>query len=144
MATEVWLTVIGEQTDSDGRSDRNATQCRALYEKKDGAHVFTYSERDPESGAVTDSEMTFSDNFGSIVRRGAIDTKMCFVPGQDYECVYDMAFGTILLKINTRLLAMKEVGANFHGRISYSLSFQGAEPMECTVTVKAEPVEGRA
>ena len=59
MATEIWLTVTGEQKDSDGRSDRNAVRCRALYEKRGEEHIFTYRETDPESGAVTDSEMLF-------------------------------------------------------------------------------------
>ena len=76
MSREVWLTVTGDQKDADGRSDRNSVSCRALYEVVDGSHVFTYRERDPESGAVTESRMVFAQSFCRIVRAGAVRTNM--------------------------------------------------------------------
>ncbi len=140
MATEIWLTVTGEQKDSDGRSDRNAVRCRAFYEKRGKEHIFTYRETDPESGAVTDSEMLFTENSCRIIRRGAVRTTMCFSPDSEYECMYGTAFGEIPMKIIAKRVAMKKIGDNFHARVSYRLSFQGADPMECAVTIKAEPI----
>lgn len=140
MTTEIWLTVIGEQKDSDGRSDRNAVRCRALYEERGREHIFTYRETDPESGAATDSEMLFTENFCRIMRKGAVRTTMYFSPDSEYECMYGTAFGEIPMKIIAKRVAMKKVGDNFHARVSYRLSFQGADPMECAVTIKAEPI----
>ena len=141
MITEIWLTVTGEQKDSDGRADRNSVQCRALYERSGQAHIFTYRETDPESGAVTDSEMVFEENFCRITRKGAVSATMCFSPGNEYDCKYGTAFGEIPMKIIAKRIAMKEVGDNFHARVSYRLSFLGADPMECAVTIKAEPID---
>ena len=95
MTTEIWLTVTGEQRDSDGRADRNAVQCRALYEKRGQAHIFTYRETDPESGAVTESEMVFAENACRILRKGAVTTTMQFSPGREYECMYGTAYGVV-------------------------------------------------
>ena len=44
------------------------------------------------------------------------------------------------MKIYTKRLAMRQVGENFHARVSYTLHLQGGAPMECAVTVKAEPL----
>ena len=140
MSREVWLTVTGDQKDADGRSDRNSTSCRALYETLDGAHVFTYSERDPESGAVTESRMIFADTYCRIVRTGAVRTSMYFTPFEELESEYETGFGTFLMKIYTKRLAMRQVGENFHARVSYTLHLQGGDPMECAVTVRAEPL----
>ncbi len=141
MTTEIWLTVTGEQRDSDGRADRNAVQCRALYEKRGQAHIFTYRETDPESGAVTESEMVFADNACRILRKGAVTTTMQFSPGREYECMYGTAYGEIPMKIDTKRIAMKQIGQNFHARVSYTLSFVGGDPMDCAVTIKAEPID---
>ena len=140
VSREVWLTVTGEQKDADGRSDRNSTSCRALYEIVDGSHVFTYRERDPETGAVTESRMVFAQSFCRIVRAGAVRASMYFRPMEELESEYETAFGTILMKTYTRRLAMRKVGENFHARVSYTLHLQGGAPMECAVTVKAEPL----
>ena len=137
---DVWLTVTGDQTDAEGRSDRNKTACRALYEIKDGIHIFTYKDIDPETGRETQSRMEFADAFCRITRSGAVCTSMCFRPLEELESEYETGFGTILMKIYTRRLAMRKVGENFHARVSYTLHLQGGEPMECAVTIKAEPL----
>ena len=54
--------------------------------------------------------------------------------------MYETGFGSIPMKIFTKRLAMREVGSNFHGRVSYDLHLQGGDSMECAVTIKAEPV----
>lgn len=140
MKREVWLTVTGEQKDAEGRSDRNSTQCRALHEVCGGQHVFTYRERDPESGAVTESRMVFAESFCRIERSGAVCATMRFEPDHALESEYETGFGTILMKIFTKRLAMRQVGENFHARVSYDLYLQGGDPVECAVTIKAEPV----
>ena len=141
MKREVWLTVTGEQRDPDGRSDRNATHCRALYESCEGQHIFTYRETDPGSGLVTESRMVFSDSFCRIDRTGAVNTSRQFQQQKELECMYETGFGTIAMKIFTKKLALRRVGENFHARVSYTLHLQGGDPMECTVTIKAEPVQ---
>ena len=140
MRRDVWLTVTGDQTDADGRSDRNTTACRALYEIEDGIHRFTYKDIDPETGAVTQSRMEFADSFCRITRSGAVRTSMYFRPLEELESEYETGFGTNLMKIYTKRLAMRQVGDNFHARVSYTLHLQGGEPIECAVTVKAEPL----
>ena len=137
---DVWLTVTGDQTDAEGRSDRNKTACRALYEIKDGIHIFTYKDIDPETGRATQSRMEFADAFCRITRSGAVCTSMCFRPLEELESEYETGFGTILMKIYTKRLAMRQVGDNFHARVSYTLYLQGGDPIECAVTVKAEPL----
>lgn len=137
---EVWLTVTGEQTDAEGRIDKNAVHCRALCENRDGAYIFSYTERDPGSGDVTDSRMLFSENLCRIDRNGAVTTCMRFEPQKEAECLYETDLGTFSIKLFTKRLAMRRVGENFHARVSYTLCFQGAEPVECAVTIKAEPV----
>ena len=141
MGREVWLTVTGEQKDADGRRDRNSTQIRAWYERREDLHIFEYREKDPQSGEVTDSTLVFSKAYCSIERKGAVSTKMRFWPEKETECMYETGFGSIPMKIFTKRLAMREVGSNVHGRVSYDLYLQGGDPMECAVTIKAEPAK---
>lgn len=140
MSREVWLTVTGEQKDRDGRSDRNATRCRAFYEIIDGEHVFTYVETDSESGAVTNSRMVISESYCRIERSGAVSANMHFEPQRELESEYETGFGSLRMKLFTKRLAARQVGENFHARVSYTLCLQGGDPMECAVTIKAEPL----
>lgn len=142
MEKEVWLTVTGEQRSADGHSDRNATRCRAFYEVTDGKHVFSYTERDAASGAVTESRMVFTESYCRIERSGAVEASMYFEPDRELESAYETGFGSIHMRIFTKRLAMRQVGKNFHARVSYNLHLQGGDPMECAVTIKAEPLRG--
>ena len=141
MGKEVWLTVTGEQKDQNGRRDRSSTRCRARYEKRGDLHIFEYRERDPGSGEITKSRLVFSGRRCRIEREGAVCTDMCFRPEEETEAGYETAFGTIPMKIFTKRLAIKEVGSNFHARVTYDLQLQGGDPVECAVTIKAEPVK---
>lgn len=139
LGKEVWLTVTGEQKDADGLRDRNSTQCRAWYEIKGDRHILEYRERDPQSGAVTKSRLVFSGEYCTLERKGAVCAAMRFDPERETECLYETGFGTIPMKIFTRRIAMREIGNNFHARVSYQLWMDGGDPLECAVTIKAEP-----
>ena len=152
---EVMLTVTGEETYADGHKDSMRTRSRAVYEKvfeENGsggagegtcaAHVFRYRETDPQSGAVTESVIRFAGEGGSMERTGAVSTRMRFAPGEVTDCVYDTPFGSIPMPISTRPVAMREVGDNFPARLRYRLTPAGGDPVECAVTVRAEP-DGR-
>ena len=147
-AVEVLLTVTGEETYSDGHKDSSRTRSRAVYERTvcgktfgGTIHTFRYRETDPESGAVTESVMKFSENGCMIERSGEIRTTMRFEPDKESQCMYGTPFGEIPMAIFTRLVAMRQVGNNFHARLRYRLTPAGADPIECAVTVKAEPAK---
>ena len=140
MGKEVWLTVTGEQKDADGRRDRSSTQCRARYEKEGDLHVFEYRERG-DGGEIIRSRLVFSGRQCRIEREGAVRTVMCFRPDEETEAEYETGFGSIPMKIFTRRLAMKEIGDNIHARVTYNLRLGGGDPVECAVTIKAEPAE---
>lgn len=140
MKTEVWLTVTGEQKDPDGRADQNTGRYRACYENTDDRHIFTYEERDPDSGAVTKSEMIISKEAWTIRRSGGRSAVMRFSLGAREECLYETAFGSIPMTIATKRMGMRRIGERFLARVSYSLELGGGEPMDCAVMVKAEPV----
>lgn len=135
---EVLLTVTGEETYADGHKDINRTRCRAVWESS-AVTVFRYREEDP-SGGSTESMMEFSDGCCIITRTGVISTEMRFVPDQETHCDYGTPFGSIPMTIFTHLVALRQVGDNFHARIRYRLTPEGGDSIECAVTVKAEPV----
>ncbi|MBR3164746.1 MAG: DUF1934 domain-containing protein [Lachnospiraceae bacterium] len=109
--------------------------------KQDGCfRVFRYREEDPAGGG-TDSVIGFSDGCCSIVRTGLINTEMRFVPHETTRCIYGTPYGSIPMTICTRLVAVRRVGDNFHARVRYQLTPEGADPMECAVTIKAEPCD---
>ena len=87
-----------------------------------------------------ESAIGFSDGCGSMERAGLIRTKMQFVPGKETGCVYDTPFGSIKMAISTKLVAVREIGDSVHARIRYELTPDGGDTVECTVTVRAEPV----
>jgi len=136
----VRLTVTGEQKDADGRRDSSRTSCSAEYEYRDGIHVYIYCESDPQSGAVTRTQMELSAELCSIVRAGEINTRMEFATGKESLCDYGTPFGSLSMTIYTERIAMRQVGENFHARIRYRMVIAGADPVECSVTIKAEPV----
>ena len=140
MKTEMRLTVMGEQRDPDGRADLNTGCYRAFYENIDGRHVFTDQERDPDSGAVTESEMIISQESWTIRRSGARAAVMRFAPGSREESLYETVIGSIPMAICTKRMGMRKMGERFLAKVSYSLELGGGEAMDCAVTVKAEPL----
>ena len=135
----VLLTVTGEQTDAGGLRGSSRTSCSAEHEYRDGIHVYTYCESDPQSGAVTQTRMQLSAESCSIVRAGEINTRMEFVPGQEKHCDYGTPFGSLSMTIYTERIAVRKVGENFHARIRYRMILAGTDSVECSVTIKAEP-----
>ena len=147
IVTEVMLTVTGEQTYADGHKDTSVSRARASLERTDrgtgenegAVHVLRYREKDTVSGAVTESVMSFSGTGCRIERSGAVSAVMRFAQGEESRFDYGTPFGAIPMSVCTHLVAVRQIGGNFHARIRYTLTPEGGDPIECAVTIRAEP-----
>ena len=65
---------------------------------------------------------------------------MEFKKGERFYGMYETPYGSIPLTTFTRKIAVRRMGENLHARIRYRMVLMGADPVECAVTVKAEPL----
>lgn len=107
-------------------------------EEHDGAELITYGTYRYKSGAARlcydESELTGMDGTrtvfdvkpGEVVlsRRGAVDSRMIFLPGQRSDFLYRTEYGMLTLGLDTRRIdcALDEHGGDM--RIDYDLDFE--------------------
>ncbi len=141
MEKEVWLTIIGEQTDEDGNREKNGSQCKASYEYSGDAHHLIYREVNEDDGAATDAELLIMDERVVVRRSGEVSSTMNFQAGKTTGCRYSTPFGVIPMKIHTRRIALQKTAKLVHVRIFYELEMEGVGLRKSALIIKIEPMK---
>lgn len=162
----VLLTIIGRQKDPEGRTQENASVYEAVYTEEDGGaggrrHLFRYAMEDGEAvlslmgDGYAPPSLTSKRRGGPggekarpkggnafIERKNG--TRMVFAPDEPFtECGYITPFGVIPMKIRTERVAVLGGGSSLKARIRYRLCPDDGYELECTATVRAEPLPER-
>lgn len=139
----VLLTITGTQTDSAGNSLKTEAQYEALYSGDGTGHTFSYIAEGDEAVLYLSSEIA------RMERGGKGGTRMVFNPAvSQMKCDYVTPFGIIPMEIRTERIVL--MGGNrgagdgdirISGRIRYVLRIEGDEPLNCSVTIKAQQID---
>lgn len=119
------LTVIGTQWDEAGGEQTTRTTAAAEYYTKSGSSFLLYEEISAEGEGITKNMIKLKDGTLELTKKGAVNTRMVFGPGQEHMTLYSTPFCSLPLGILTdtveSVLSEKEI------RIcaAYSLTCQG-------------------
>ncbi len=140
----VLLTITGVQTDISGKSTETSAVYEAVYRAESTGHFFQYSADGEDAFLYLSSER-------ACMERGKDrETRMLFDPSVPHtECLYRTPYGTIHMEIRTEGIVIMDGGhtgaindkIRIRGRIKYVLTMERDEPINCSVTIKAQQIK---
>ncbi len=91
--------------------------------QKEGIHYIIYS--DNIEGQIIKNMIKIGDNSVEVIKRGAVESKMCFAAGEKYDFTYTTSFGRLDMTINTGGMSIYQAAGEFKIHIEYDLYVGG-------------------
>lgn len=113
--------VITSVSKNDGK---DVVMIDGLYSGRGNLHTVEYAESGEDLSGTT-TRLLFLSDHASIVRKGALNSKMEFYPDTVKSSYYETQFGSIYMEIETTHVSFTETPTGFCGRITYRLFFGG-------------------
>ena len=109
------------------------------YHCIDKKHIIRYEEYFEGEGATplkNTNLIKIEDNFVQIIKKGAINTQMQFMAGQQYHGSYQTPFGCFHMTICTEQLKIQETAAALQADIVYTLDLNECLVSKYTICMK--------
>ena len=113
------------------------------YYKKGDKHYMLYEETD-ESGKETKCRIKLSEKEMELQKRDRSNTRLLFLPGEQYMTNYETPYGGLLVGVNTRSLELYEEEDFLRATLKYGLELNGQKTGECTLVLKVQSCEQSA
>lgn len=110
------------------------------YYKKGDKHYLLYEETD-ESGKATKSRIKVSEKELELQKRDRTNTRLLFLPGEQYLTDYETPYGSLLVGVNTRSLELYEEEDFLRATLKYGLEINGERTGDCTLVLKVQSCE---
>ena len=119
------LTVIGTQWDEAGEEQTTQATAAAEYHTGNGSFYILYEESAVEGEGITKNMVKLKGSTLELTKKGAVNTRMIFEPGQEHTALYSTPFGTLPFGILTDTVdsVLSEKGIRICA--AYSLTCQG-------------------
>ena len=110
------------------------------YYKKGNKHYLLYEETD-EGGKATKCRIKVSEQELELQKRDASNTRLLFLPGEEYLTNYETPYGSLLVGVNTRSLELYEEEEFLRATLKYGLDINGERTGDCTLVLKVQSCE---
>ncbi len=110
------------------------------YYKKGEKHYLLYEETD-ESGKATKCRIKVSEKELELQKRDRTNTRLLFLPGEQYLTNYETPYGGLLVGVNTRSLELYEEEEFLRATLKYGLEINGEKTGDCTLVLKVQSCE---
>ena len=110
------------------------------YYKKGDKHYLLYEETD-ESGNATKCRIKVSEKELELQKRDRSNTRLLFLPGEEYLTSYETPYGSLLVGVNTRSLELYEEEEFLRATLKYGLEINSEKTGECTLVLKVQSCE---
>ena len=113
------------------------------YYKKGDKHYLLYEETD-ENGKSTKCRIKVSEKELELQKRDRSNTRLLFLPGEQYLTNYETPYGSLLVGVNTRSLELYEEEEFLRATLKYGLELNGEGTGNCTLVLKVQSCEQEA
>ena len=107
------LTVIGTQWDEAGEEQTTRITAPAEYHTSSGSSYILYEESSADGEGITKNMIKLKGSTLELTKKGAVNARMVFEPGQEFMTLYSTPFGSLPFGILTdtvdSVLSEKEV-----------------------------------
>ncbi len=137
------ISIIGEQR-LDGETDRVEVLTAGNYMMKNGHCYINYKEYDEENpGEHFDNLIKVEDNLVTIIRKGAMQSRLMLEKGRRHQCLYQTVAGDLMIGVYTKTMknALSEKGGTLE--VSYTLDFNSDLVSENSFKIKVEEKNNR-
>ena len=76
-----------------------------------------------------------------LQKRDRSNTRLLFLPGEEYLTGYETPYGSLLVGVNTRSLELYEEEEFLRATLKYGLEINGEKTGECTLVLKVQSCE---
>lgn len=111
--------------------------------KKGEKHYLLYEETE-ESGRTTKCRIKVSEKELELQKRDSLNTRLLFLPGEQYLTNYETTYGSLLVGVTTRSLEFYEEEEFLRATLKYGLEINGEKTGECTLVLKVQSCEQEA
>lgn len=136
MGKEVWVSVCGRQS---AGGEKTKTRTAGEHYRRGNSRFFLYEERLEGETQPVKNVLRLSGDEISLTRRGSVQVQMVFAERRKHTASYRTPYGTILLGIDTRRIAVTETDGAMQICIDYALEMNGEFVSDCEIVIKIRP-----
>lgn len=113
----------------------------ALYTYEAGSGCFTYQESELTGMSGTQTTILFNQEEMVIDRKGTINSRMCFRPGESTAVLMNTPFGEARLGVTTRSLSGSATEEGGELTVDYVLDLEHSMSIICKLIINIESGE---
>ena len=138
MEKKVMLTITSTQKFMTEEPEKTELVTEGTLSAADGAVEISYQESELTGLEGTTTTFRVEDNKVTLVRRGAVNSRMSFEVGQEDRSLYDMGFGALMITIKTEQLRsnLTENGGVFCVAYAITIEEESAGWIEYRIDVR--------
>ncbi len=144
MTKDVFVSVRGLNIDSEDSEPLELITV-GKYTKRGGVSYLRFEEVSDEAGGLTKDTLKFSEKGAELIRHGAMEMFLSFIPGEKTVTSYRTPFGMFYLGIDTDSVDISESEKEIAVEIHYLLEANHEFLAKCEINVdirsSEEPME---
>ena len=137
MEKRVRLTLTGRQRDDLGQENVTELSAEAEYFERNGSHYIIYEEKQAD-GEITKNTIKLKNGLLELTKKGAVNARMVFEPGQEHMTDYATPYGLLRLGVATTGVFIEQSEKTLEIRADYSLTDNGRILSRCTIFIKIQ------
>lgn len=137
MKKEVLVEVEGIQKDESGQENVIHYTCDGIYSVINGKNYLVYEEQIEGTDGKTQNLVTIGISEVTVIKKGAVETKMEFCSGKRKTFSYVTLYGKMYLESYTKNLMIKSDDKSVLIIVDYNLELGGDLISECRIKIKA-------
>lgn len=107
------------------------------YYKKGDKHYLLYEDTG-ENGVSVKCRIKVSEKEFELQKRDSLNTRLLFIPGEEYYTNYETPYGSLLVGVATRSLELFEEEEFLRAQLKYGLDINSEHTADCTLVLKVQ------
>lgn len=135
----VAVRLCGEQR-CGADTEKNELTARGILRQVPAGWRLSYEESSAESGKIQ-ADLLAAEGRVTLVRRGAVRSKMVFAPGELHSAFYALGVGTLTMDIQTERMSVQLGTKGGWVELDYRILTEGAEVSQNRLHICVKPME---
>lgn len=113
------------------------------YYKKGEKHYLLYEDTS-EDGTTVKCRIKVSEKELELQKRDSLNTRLLFIPGEEYFTNYETPYGSLLVGVATQSLELFEEEEFLRAKLRYGLEINQERAADCTLVLKVQSCQQEA
>lgn len=131
MNHDIYVKVKGITEDS-GEVE---VSCEGKYAVVNDVEYIKYDEMLEEVNSRISNVIKISKDAVEMIKKGALASRMRFIPGAVTQCIYQTPFGEILMDVHTKSVRILRTDEQLRVMMEYQLGMGPAQQIDCKIDI---------